>query len=262
MNLSFDDISSGSISVILGLTLVLAGIIFVRYLVVSGTYHYLFFNLFRKHFEHRILDHKPLKRKQLLTEVYWSAISGLIFATFGVFIYYLWAIDKSAIYTDINKYPLWYIPISVALLLFIQDTYYYWIHRWMHLPSVYRYLHKIHHKSVHTSVLTSFSFHPLETILQALILPVIVVLLPLHVYALLLTLLLMTLSATINHAGVEIYPSGKIGDLMGKWIIGATHHDHHHRRFNYNFGLYFTFWDRWMDTEHGHKKKRTLKSKS
>jgi len=62
-------------------------------------------------------------------------------------------------------------------------------------------------------------------------------------------LLIMTISATINHAGVEIYPSGKYGKWFGHWIIGATHHDQHHRKFNYNFGLYFTFWDKWMGTE-------------
>ncbi len=255
MNLSVEDISKGEIAVLLLLTLLLAGIIFLRYLLVSGAYHFLFYKVFRNYFDKKILDQKPYKRKQLIKEVYWSGISGLIFAVFGVFIYYLWSIDKTAIYTDINKYPLWYVPLSIAILLFLQDTYYYWIHRWMHLPSVYRYFHKIHHNSIHTSVLTSFSFHPWETILQALILPIIVLFLPLHVYALLFTLLLMTLSATINHAGVEIYPSGKLGKLFKNWIIGATHHDHHHRRFNYNYGLYFTFWDKWMKTEHEPKKK-------
>jgi len=119
----------------------------------------------------------------------------------------------------------------------------------MHLPKVYKYLHLIHHKSIHTSVLTSFAFHPLETIFQAVFLPIIIVLLPLHVYALIGAILIMTFSATINHAGVEIYPSGKLGLWFRKWFIGATHHDFHHRKFNYNFGLYFTFWDKLMKTE-------------
>lgn len=110
-------------------------------------------------------------------------------------------------------------------------------------------MHLIHHKSIHTSVLTSFSFHPLETIFQAAFLPIVIVILPIHIYALLFVLLIMTISATINHAGVEIYPSGKFGKWFQKWFIGATHHDNHHRKFNYNYGLYFTFWDRLMKTE-------------
>lgn len=244
-----NDIDFFDLSAVLLLTFTLFLIIFIRFLIVSGVYHYMFFILFRKKFDKRILDHTPLKKKQLFKELYWSAISGLIFAFFAIVIYLLWSMGYTAIYLDINAYPLWYLPIGVFITLFIQDTYYYWIHRWMHKPSVYRYIHKIHHKSVHTSVFTAFSFHPFETVLQAIILPLIVLFIPLHFYAFLFTLLIMTISATINHAGVEIYPSGKYGKWFGKWVIGASHHDKHHRKFNYNFGLYFTFWDKWMGTE-------------
>ena len=59
----------------------------------------------------------------------------------------------------------------------------------------------------------------------------------------------MSVSAVINHAGIEVFPQGFNRHWLGKWLIGATHHDIHHQRFKYNFGLYFTFWDRWMHTE-------------
>jgi Delta7-sterol 5-desaturase len=30
-----------------------------------------------------------------------------------------------------------------------------------------------------------------------------------------------------------------------------VHHDlHHNGSFNHNYGLYFTWWDKWMGTEH------------
>ena len=34
------------------------------------------------------------------------------------------------------------------------------------------------------------------------------------------------------------------------WINATTHHDLHHSSFHYNYGLYFTWWDRLMGTEH------------
>ena len=34
------------------------------------------------------------------------------------------------------------------------------------------------------------------------------------------------------------------------WWNTTTHHDLHHSSGNTNFGLYFTWWDRWMGTEH------------
>jgi sterol desaturase/sphingolipid hydroxylase (fatty acid hydroxylase superfamily) len=59
----------------------------------------------------------------------------------------------------------------------------------------------------------------------------------------------MTLAATINHGAVEIYSAKWARHRLAKWMIGAAHHDDHHKKFNYNYGLYFTFWDTWMGTE-------------
>jgi sterol desaturase/sphingolipid hydroxylase (fatty acid hydroxylase superfamily) len=232
-----------------GLFAILFLIIFIRYLVVAGSYHYLFYHLVRPKVAHRILDDSRLPKKQLVREIYWSGISALIFTAAGIGLYLLWAYDLTRIYSSLDDYPRWYLLVSIPLALFIQDTYYYWLHRWMHLPRVYRLVHKVHHDSVHTSVFTSFSFHPFETILQILVLPLLIMVLPLHTYAVLFILVLMTLSAVINHAGIEIYPSGKFGQWMSRFIIGATHHDQHHRKFRVNYGLFFTFWDRWMRTE-------------
>ena len=224
-------------------------IIFVRYLALAGAYHYLFYRLLRRVIKHRVLDDGPLPEKQIRKEIYWSTLSAIIFAGFGVGMYFLWWAGWTRIYDAVDTYPLWYLFLSIPLVLFMQDTYYYWLHRWMHLPRIYRYLHKIHHNSIHTSAFTSFSFHPAETILQAILLPVLIMILPLHFYVILGVLTLMTFSAIINHAGVDVSLTGKWGQWLSKWFIGAAHHDHHHRKFKVNFGLYFTFWDRWMKTE-------------
>ena len=241
--ISFDFLS------VLVLTIVLFLIIAIRYLLFSGAYYYTTFVLLRKKLKSRILDPNPVGKKQIQSEIWYSIISAAIFAVFGIGAYWMWDQGYTAIYSDISLYPLWYVPLSILLVLFIQDTYYYWVHRWMHIPRIYKYFHKIDHNSIHTSVWTSFSFHPLETLLQAVILPLIIMLLPVHVYGILAILVIMTVSATINHAGVEIYPKGKYGDWFGKLVIGATHHDVHHRKFLCNYGLYFTLWDRWMGTE-------------
>jgi sterol desaturase/sphingolipid hydroxylase (fatty acid hydroxylase superfamily) len=59
----------------------------------------------------------------------------------------------------------------------------------------------------------------------------------------------MTITAAINHLDIEIYPKTKWGNWLGKVMIGATHHSHHHKYYRYNFGLYFTFWDKIGKTE-------------
>ncbi len=231
------------------LSSILFAVVFLRYVAFSGIYHYIFFfklgNLFRK----RQLHARPIPAGQVRKEIYWSAITSLIFSLSGVVMIILWQMGYVRVYTGVREFPLWLMPISLLLYMFIHETYYYWLHRWMHTPRIYRMIHRVHHDSVYTSSWTSFSFHPYESVLQALIIPVLLLFLPIHIYVLFLLLILMTVSAIINHAGVEIYPRGFEKNSVGKWLIGAVHHDLHHKKFRYNYGLYFTFWDKWMKTE-------------
>ena len=224
-------------------------VIFLRYLFFSGIYHYLFYHGLGGRFRKRLINGPELSLKQAKTEVFRSAMTSLVFALSGVVMIILWQEEVTLLYYDWSDYPAWYHPLSFLAALFLHETYYYWLHRWMHWPKVYRIVHKWHHDSIVTSSLTSFSFHPFEALIQAAFIPLLLLVLPLHLYLLFALLLIMTLSGTINHAGVEIYPQGSAQRGMSRWIIGATHHDQHHKYFRANFGLYFTFWDRWMGTE-------------
>ncbi|PTM11346.1 MAG: sterol desaturase family protein [Bacteroidetes bacterium] len=224
-------------------------IIFVRYLIFSGLYHHFFHNWLRNKFRNRFLNTSKLRSKQIKKEIYRSAISAAIFTILGMGMIILWQQGHTAIYTSFDAYPIWYSVLSVLIVLIIQDTFYYWLHRWMHLPKVYKWVHKDHHMSLQTSAFSSFSFHPLESLLQAIVLPLLVLWLPLHIWIILAILIFMTFSTTINHGAVEIYSAKWVRFWLVKWLIGASHHDDHHKKFNYNYGLYFTFWDAWMGTE-------------
>ena len=233
----------------LQLSAILFVAIFLRYLLVSGAYHYVFFVRLRARLGQRILNPTPKQRTQLWMEIRRSALTSIIFAVAGTGMVVLWQRGYTTIYTEWSDYPWWWVPLSAILALFLHETYYYWLHRWMHRPKIYRLVHKWHHDSIETSSLTAFSFHPIESILQAIVVPVLVLFLPMHIYVVLFLLILMTISATINHGSVELYPQHSERNRIGKWFIGATHHDLHHKKFLTNYGLYFTFWDRWMRTE-------------
>lgn len=222
-------------------------VVFLRYLVLSSAYHVFVNRLFKA--SARTFTAAP--RKQWRKEVKWSMISAAIFTILTAGCLWLYQHGFTRIYTDLNTFSTGYFVLSIAILLIGYETYYYWLHRWMHHPKVFRHVHKIHHDSIETSVFTSFSFHPLEAVLQFLFLPLVIVILPVHYYALGIVLTLWTVSAIINHAGVEIFPESFRRHPIGRWLIGATHHDLHHREFKSNFGLYFTFWDKWMGTESG-----------
>ncbi|HEY1111974.1 MAG TPA: sterol desaturase family protein [Chitinophagaceae bacterium] len=220
-----------------------------RYLLVAGLFHAVFYLWFPQRWQERKINQKAYKPGQFRREVKWSMITAGLFAVAGSVTVVLWQLGHTKVYTDWNAYPLWWAPLSLAVAMLAHETYYYWLHRWMHHPRVFRIVHKVHHDSNITSPWTAFSFHPLEGLLQAIFLPALLLVLPMHLYVIIGQLTIMTLSSVINHLDIEIYPKRFYKHFLGKWLIGATHHSLHHKQFKYNYGLYFTFWDKWKNTE-------------
>ena len=223
--------------------------ILFRYFVAAGIFYYYYHIQNPEKNDARRLSKKKAPKQQLRQEIIWSVKSSVIFALVGALAFWLWQRDLTAVYLKVSAYGWWYLPVSLVIVALIHETYYYWVHRWMHHPKVFRKVHKVHHDSRIPTPWTAFSFHPWESLLEALILPLILIIVPVHVYVLGIYLVLMTISSVINHLDIEIYPEGFQKSKFGKLFIGATHHHYHHKDFLSNYGLYFTFWDKWMSTE-------------
>ena len=236
-------------------------IVVVRYFIAAGVFHLLFYTSKSSRWNSRKVNQQAYKKGQFQKEIKWSIVSSLIFAVAGTLTVWLWQQGKTQIYEELGWLDIIYIPVSLGVAMFLHETYYYWVHKAMHHPGVFRYVHKVHHESLISSPWTAFSFHPLEALLEAVILPLILIVIPMHPLAILLHLIVMTLSSVINHLDIEIYPKNFENHWLGKWIIGATHHSLHHKDFKTNYGLYFTFWDKWMVTENGNFNK-VFKEKS
>ncbi|WP_286756550.1 sterol desaturase family protein [Roseivirga sp. UBA838] len=233
--------------------LILTGLMFLvvvfRYSFVAGIFYLVFYVIDPKSTRSRKIFSSGTSKKQFRKEIFWSTFTSMLFALAGAGMVVMWQLGYTAIYEEIDRFGWWWVPTSFLIAAFIHETYYYWLHRWMHKPRVYRLIHKTHHDSHITSPWTSFSFHPGEGLLQSLIIPVIVLFLPMHYWTIVALLTFMTITSAINHSNVEIYPKGFHKHWLGKWFIGATHHSLHHTQYKYNFGLYFTFWDKLMRTE-------------
>jgi Delta7-sterol 5-desaturase len=230
-------------------TLIVFGVVMGRYVVIAGIFHAVFYIWYPETFRQRKISQRDYRKSQFRREFGWSVVTSLIFAIAGAIMGLLWQKGILKVYTDINEYPLWWLPASFLIALFLHETYYYWLHRWMHHPKIFRYVHKVHHESNITSAWTAFSFHPFEGLLQALFLPALLLIMPMHLYVLLIQLTFMTLSSVINHLDIEIYPGFFHRTAVGRLLIGASHHSLHHKEFRTNYGLYFTFWDKWKKTE-------------
>ncbi len=230
-------------------TLIIFFIVIGRYLLIAGLFYSVFYLWFPKKWQQRKINERAYKKDQFKKELKWSIVTALLFALAGSILVLLWQKGYTKVYLNITDYPAWWLPVSLFIALVLHETYYYWLHRWMHHPRIFRVVHKVHHDSNITSPWTAFSFHPLEGLLQAIFLPLLLIVLPMHLYVVLLQLTIMTFSSVINHLDIEVYPKGFYKHFFGRWLIGATHHSLHHKQFKYNYGLYFTFWDKWEGTE-------------
>ena len=189
---------------------------------------------------------------QVRREIAWSLVSALVYGVPAGVVAWGWRMRGwTRIYDDPRALPLWWLPVSVLVYLVLHDTWFYWTHRWMHQPRPFRLAHALHHASRPPTAWAAMAFHPLEALTGAVVIPALVLLVPIHVGALGVVLLVMTVQGVTNHQGWEMWPRALWRGPLGDWLITASHHQRHHQRYACNYGLYFRWWDRWCGTDEG-----------
>ncbi|QDP20471.1 sterol desaturase family protein [Sphingomonas xanthus] len=219
-------------------------IVAVRYLAVSGGFAWLT--------ARRLPTLYRGRTRQVRQEIAWSLASAIIYGAPAGLLAWGWqAHGWTRVYSDVSTYPLWWLPASVITYLLAHDTWFYWTHRWMHRPAIYKRAHAVHHASREPTAWAAMSFHPWESLSGAVLIPALVLLVPIHYGALLVVLTIMTVMGVTNHMGWEMFPRWLVRGPLGEWLITASHHQKHHEKYRCNFGLYFRFWDRLCRTDRG-----------
>jgi Delta7-sterol 5-desaturase len=228
--------------------LILTAIIAGRYLVVAGVAYALIWKRGGRVVGRRLNRDAP-KAATIRHELALSLFSSWIYALPATVVVVAWNHGGTLIYSDPTRYGVAWLFVSGALYLIIQDTYYYWLHRLMHHPAIFRHVHAGHHRSRQPTPFASFSFDWAEAALNAWVMPALVFVIPIHPAVILTLLTVATIAAVLNHAGAEVLPRWLVEGPIGRWLISASHHSLHHNHYNANFGLYFRFWDRLMGTD-------------
>lgn len=215
----------------------------VRYLFFTGTTYFIFWKKLSPQIEQFKI---PNRIKKLSTVSIWFEIKYSIMTMImvGLVLSLITVLTKhhvTKIYTDIHQHGWFYFFISIVITIFVHDAYFYFVHRLLHHPKIYKRAHAIHHQSMSPTPFAAYSFHPIEAFITTSFLILITLILPLHPNALIIFGLVWTIVNINGHLGYDFFN-------QKKWINSSTAHHLHHQWINGNYGLYFTFWDRLFKT--------------
>jgi Delta7-sterol 5-desaturase len=224
------------------------------YLIVLPVLLLLWAIVFPKFIKHRKnYPFKPIKAftPQLRRELFYTIISLFIFA--GITLYLSFALKGIGYY---DGYPeitgIWgyvYAAFTLVAMFLWHDTFFFWTHKTMHHPMLFRYTHKVHHLSKDIEPLSSISFHPIEAVVQSFWSVPLLLILPISLPVIITYGVLEAIHTFYGHSGYELYPSGFTKHWLGKHIATSTHHNYHHERVGGHYGLYFTWWDKLTNKE-------------
>ena len=154
------------------------------------------------------------------------------------------------VYYNIQDYGWTYFFFSIFIMSVLNDTSFYWAHRFMHWRPVFIRVHALHHTFTDVNAFTGYSIHIFESLIEGIFVAFLPNLLfPWHPAAFFLYSTFSLSWSTYLHCGYELVPENWKRRKPFDWIYSSTHHFMHHQKPGCNFSLWYTFWDRLMGTE-------------
>ena len=222
----------------------------IRYIVFAvATWFILWVALANVLRARKIRPDRPPPR-QMLSEFVISLRSVAVFSTVGLATY---GLERAGLLPGPRLAAQWGLgwgAASLVLMIVAHDAWFYWTHRIIHRPNLFRTLHRRHHRSNNPSPFTAYSFDLGEAAINAAFVPLWVAIVPTAWPVVGLFMLHQIARNTIGHSGYELFPAGRDGKPLLGFLTTVTHHDLHHAQAGWNYGLYFTWWDKLMGTEH------------
>ncbi len=141
-----------------------------------------------------------------------------------------------------TQWPTW---VKIVIGLLVIDLLQYLLHVVSHYVPWWWRLHKIHHSDTTVDASTAIRHHPLETLLGAFVVVVLLAAGGVPIYAILLYAALQQVHALFCHANLALPPTV---DQWLRWFVvtpdmHAVHHSVRMDEGNSNFGMVFPWWD-------------------
>jgi Delta7-sterol 5-desaturase len=222
----------------------------VSYFAIVGLFFWVVWTWGEQRFRGaRIQAKRRVDRKQILFEVKNTLIVLLASSPVSLLIAWLYASGATQLTLDAASIGWPMIVITFFGLLVFNDAWFYFWHRLLHHPKLFRHVHSVHHKSVDVNPFSSYSFHWFEAfILGAWVLPM-VLLVPIYLPMIGVLHGVGLANNVMAHLGYEFLPRWLLRVPVLRWINTSTFHNMHHTSSRGNYALMFRFWDRLLGTE-------------
>lgn len=220
----------------------------LRYFIVAGVFFLIFYIFKKKKWSYKKIQQRFPVKKDYAREIGYSMLTIVIFIIVAMIVFVSPLRQYTQIYREFSDYGWGYFTLSFFMIILLHDTYFYWMHRMIHHPKLFKNVHRVHHLSYNPSPWAAFAFHPLEAILEAFIIIIVVFLFPVHRFAIIAFIFFMMIYNVYGHLGYELFPKNANKHRILKWFNTSINHNQHHQYARSNYGLYFRWWDEWMGT--------------
>ena len=181
---------------------------------------------------------------QVWDNIWWTLGSAMTVATIYQCLIY-WAMANGFVpVVTWAAGPVWFV-VWMAVIPMWSGFHFYWTHRLLHSPKLYKWAHAVHHRNVNIGPWSGISNHWLENIVYFTTYFVHLIV-PSHPMHLVFHTMFQQVSPVFSHSGFErvIVRDGTVtrsGDFF---------HQLHHRYFECNYGTSEIPFDKWFGTYH------------
>ena len=166
-----------------------------------------------------------------------------IWTAYEVFVLWCYA-NGYGPWSIFDENPVWFVVFAFVMPVY-HELHFYCIHRLIHFPILYKWIHSVHHNSVNPSPWSSLSMHPVEHLLYWSD-SLIHLLLPSHPLLFLYNLQITGTGAVVGHIGFDKMEVNEDGAID----MHAYAHYLHHKYFDVNYADGATGLDKLFGTWH------------
>lgn len=133
------------------------------------------------------------------------------------------------------------VALHFLVFVFVDDFLFYWMHRALHHPWLFKHVHRKHHLMVTPWAVTGHYMHPLEFCLIGFLALLGPLALGSHVVTIWIWIAWRQWEAAEGHCGYSFPWSPS--KLFGPFYDGVEYHDFHHAKFNGNYAGFLSYLD-------------------